>query len=71
MLPNVVDSVCEEINNRLNITATPTDSGGASTAKFMGDFDDGTEITLSSGAQPSACFSRGGNNYFYIALIVR
>jgi hypothetical protein len=72
VLPNLVTSVCTEINNRLNLAATPADTGGgASTAKFTGTFDDDKEIILAGGPLETACFSRGGNNFFYTVLLAR
>ncbi len=72
VLPNVVDSVCAELNSRLKITGTPADTGaGASTTKYTGTFANGTEIILAGGPYNSACFSRGTSNYFYVVLIAR
>ncbi len=71
-LPNVNDSVCTAINDRLNITGIPADTGGgASTTEFVGTFADDTEIILAGGPFNAACFSRGGNNHFYQILIER
>lgn len=72
VLPNVVTSVCEEINKRLNITDIPLDTGGGmSTTKYQGTFTDGTEIILSGGPFNTACFTDGTNNHFYSVLIAR
>jgi type II secretory pathway pseudopilin PulG len=72
VLPNMDGTVCAEINRRLNITSIPADSGtGAATAKFTGGFADGKRIVLAGGPYQSACFSRGGHNYFYAVLIAR
>lgn len=72
VLSNVVDVVCTELNDRLNITNIPADTGGgASTTKFKGSFVDGTEIILSGGPYNAACFSYGGANYFYYVLLER
>lgn len=72
VLPNVAESVCTEINDRLNISGIPADTGGgASTTKFTGTFADGKEIILAGGPFSQACFSRGGNNYFYSVLLAR
>lgn len=72
VLPNVIDDLCTEINDRLSISSIPADTGGgASSTKFTGSFADGTEIILAGGPYNEACFSRGGNNYFYSVLLVR
>jgi hypothetical protein len=72
VLPNVVEGVCEALNDRLNITGIPADSGGgASITKFTGDFAEDTELILLGGPFTSACFSRGGGFYFYSVLLAR
>ena len=72
VLPNIDEAVCTEINDKLGITDIPADTGGgASTTLYQGDFDDGTEIILTGGPFEAACFSRGGNNFFYQVLIAR
>lgn len=72
LLPNVDQGLCEALNEKLNIAgAIPADSGtGISTTKFTGTFDNGTELTLPA-AKQAACFSRGGNNFFYTVLLQR
>jgi hypothetical protein len=71
VLPNVVDEVCAEINTRLNIGTTPTDSGGSySATRFTGTYADGTEIILGS-SQNAACYADGSNNHFYYVLLAR
>lgn len=72
LLANVDAGLCAEIDKRLNITTgIPADAGtGLSTTPFTGTFSNGTELTLTP-ARPSACFSRGGNNYFYSVLLQR
>lgn len=72
VLSNVNEAVCTEINDRLGITDIPADTGGgADTTLYQGNFDDGTEIILAGGPFEAACFSRGGNNFFYQVLIAR
>lgn len=72
VLNNVNQSVCEEINDSLEITGIPTDTGGgAATNKFQGSFTDGTEIILAGGPFSSACFTDGTNNHFYYVLLAR
>lgn len=72
VLPGINDTVCTEINDRLNISGIPADTGGgASTTKYTGSFANDTEIILAGGPYNSACFSRGGTNYFYYVLIAR
>lgn len=72
VLPNIDLALCEEINNSLNITGVPADAGsGADTTQFQGSFSDGTNINLPGGPFETACFSRGGNNFFYSVLIAR
>ncbi len=71
-LPNLLESVCAEINKRLEITGIPADTGGgASTTKYVGTFADETEIILAGGPFNSGCYSRGGNFTFYQVLIER
>jgi len=72
MLPNVDTGLCEALNERLNITGPiPADAGtGISTTLYTGDFDNGTEINLTP-PRRSACFSFGGNNYFFTVLLQR
>lgn len=71
VLPNVVDEVCAEINSRLGIGATPTDSGGGHAAtRYVGTFADSTEIIL-TGSPETACYNDGSNNHFYYVLLAR
>ncbi|MBX2834400.1 MAG: hypothetical protein KTR28_05470 [Micavibrio sp.] len=71
-LTNINQTVCESINAGMGIDGIPADStSGASTTVFTGSFADGTEITLANGPFQSACFSRGGSNYFYRVLLER
>ncbi|MCD8566658.1 MAG: hypothetical protein LRY36_01845 [Alphaproteobacteria bacterium] len=72
MLANVDTALCAEIDNQLNITGgIPADTGtGVSTTQFTGTFANGKEIVLTS-PRRTACFSNGGNNYFYSVLIQR
>ena len=56
----------------MNMGTTPADTGGgASATKFTGTFGDDKEIILAGGPLETACFSRGGNNYFYTVLLAR
>lgn len=72
VLTAVDDAVCERINSKLEISGIPADSGGgASSAKFVGAYGDGTEITPASGSYETACVSRAGANYFYHVLVAR
>ena len=72
VLNDIDTNVCTEINDRLDITGIPTDTGGgASTTDFTGSFSNGTEIILAGGPFSSACFSRSGQNHFYYTLIER
>jgi len=71
VLPNLDQSVCEEINDRLNISSIPADTGGDySSTKFTGTFADGTKITLAT-TYDSACYSNSGDYHFYTVLITR
>jgi hypothetical protein len=71
VLPNVTKVICDKINERLNITTLPVDTGtGYSTAKFQGVFDDGTEIVLGN-PHSAACFNRSNAYHFYVVLIDR
>ena len=71
-LANVDQTLCEEINKRLNISGVPADTGGGlSTTKYTGSFANGTEVILAAGPFASACFSNGGNNFFYHVLLAR
>jgi len=72
VLPNLTDTVCEELNKQLKITGILANTGsGISVTQFAGSFADGKEITLAGGPLSSACFSYGGNNFFYTVLIAR
>lgn len=72
VLPNVDAGLCAELNTRLNIPGgIPADAGtGVSTVPYTGDFDNGTEVVLTP-ARSAACFSRGGQNFFYSVLLQR
>ncbi|GJL85439.1 MAG: hypothetical protein DHS20C02_12140 [Micavibrio sp.] len=70
VLPNIAQSVCEEINDRLGIGATPASVGGHAAGKFTGAFADGTVLDGLDGVN-AACFSNGGNFHFYQVLIAR
>lgn len=71
-LSSLTDNVCTRINAQLNITGIPADTGGGtSTTKYQGAYADGTEVILAGGPFNAACFSRGGNNYFYYVLLAR
>jgi len=69
VLPNVRQNICDEINKRLNIAATPS-GGSISNAKFTGSFNDGASPNGVDGLD-AACVSIGGNNYFYYVLLAR
>lgn len=72
ILPNVATNLCTAINDRLGISGIPADGGGGvSSTKFTGSFADGTEVSLPGGPHDAACFSFGGNNYFYAVLLAR
>jgi hypothetical protein len=72
VLPNLLESVCSEINDRLEIAGIPADTGGgASTTQYVGAFADGTEIILAGGPFNAACYSRGGSFTYYQILIER
>lgn len=72
VLTDINETVCTQINKRLNISGIPADSGGgASTTKFTGTFANNTEIILAGGPYPTACYSRAGQNDFYHVLIAR
>lgn len=72
VLSNIDATACTAINERLNITGIPADTGGgASLTKFAGDFTDDAEMILPGGPFGSACFSFGGQNFFYVTLLVR
>ena len=71
VLPNMNATVCERIDAKLGIGAIPTDTGGGySTAKFTGDFSDGTKIVLPS-AYNTACYTDGTDYFFYSVLLAR
>lgn len=71
VLPNVNQTQCEKINDQLDISGIPPDSGGGySSAKFTGGFSDDTEIVLGD-SYNAACFSRAGANHFYAVLLAR
>ena len=68
VLPNMNAIVCEEINKRLNIAVMPS-GGGYSNTKFTGTYGDANSPpTVGLNA---ACFTTGGNYYFYYVLLAR
>lgn len=72
VLPNVKESVCEKIDEKLGISSIPADSGGGPAGtKFVGTFADDTEIIPAGSSYTTACISYGGNYYFYTVLIER
>jgi hypothetical protein len=72
VLPNLDEQVCTLINQRLNITSIPADTGGGySSSAFTGTYSDDSEIILAGGPYSSACFSRLGSFHFYTLLIQR
>ena len=72
VLPAVSDTVCQKINDKLEISNIPADGGGGySTTKFTGSYADDTEIIPAGSSFTSACVSYSGNNYFYSVLIER
>ncbi len=70
VLPNISQTVCTEINDRLGIGATPASAGGHAAAKFTGTFADDTVLDGLDDVN-AACFSNGGNFHFYRVLIAR
>lgn len=74
VLPNLAESVCSEINNRLGITGIPANSGtGYSTTLFTGAFADGTVID-NMDSFPQGCFNGGASQtgyHFYKVLLAR
>lgn len=71
VLPNLKQSVCENIDKKLGIGAIPANTGDAiSSTKFTGPFADGTE-TVPGGAYSAACYSEGANFIFYYVLLAR
>ena len=71
VLPNVNAAICTAIDKKLNIGDIPDNTGGAySATKFTGAFTDGSEIII-GGSHNAACYSQGGNYYFYYVLIAR
>ena len=72
VLSDIGESVCTEINKRLNITGIPANTGAAaSSTTFSGSFADNAEIILAGGPYSAACYSRSGQNDFYFTLIER
>lgn len=69
VLPNIKQTVCEEINKRLGISVMPS-GGGVSAAKYTGVFDDDASPTDADGLN-AACFTSGGNFTFYYVLLAR
>lgn len=68
VLPNLTQSLCSKINEKLGISGIPTDSGGGySATKFTGSFADGTEIILGS-SYNTACFSNSGYHFYSVLL---
>lgn len=71
VLPNVNATVCGIIDKKLGISAIPANTGTAySATKFTGTYADGSEIILDR-SRNAACYSQGGNYYFYHVLIAR
>lgn len=68
VLPNMNAIVCEEINRRLNVGAMPS-GGGYSNVKFTGTYSDANSPPTTG--LNSACFTTGGNYYFYYVLLAR
>ena len=71
ILPDVASNLCDALNDRLNISAPPTDSGGGySATKFTGAFTDGTELILGN-TYRRACYSDGTDLHFYAVILER
>lgn len=70
VLTNINQLVCEEINKRLGIGATPVSVNGTAAAKFTGAFADGTALDGLDDTN-AACFSNGGNFHYFQVLIAR
>jgi hypothetical protein len=71
VLPNVNATVCAIIDKKLGISSIPANTGTAySATKFTGTYADGSEIILDR-SRNAACYSLGGNYYFYHVLIAR
>lgn len=69
ILPNIKQSVCEEINRRLNIATMPS-GGTLSATKFTGAYADGA-LPVGADGLTAACVSIGGNYSFYYVLLAR
>ena len=71
VLPNLNQTVCEKINDKLGIGSIPNGTAGAySTTKFVGTYTDGTEI-ISGITSNAACYQDGSDYHFYYVLIER
>lgn len=68
VLPNLKANVCEELNKRLGISPMPS-GGHISTTKFTGTYSD--DASPGTDGLPAACFTAGGNFYFYYVLLPR
>jgi len=71
ILPNVVDTVCTAITEKLDQGSTLANASAPTLTKFTGSFADGSEINLTDGPFDGGCLSNGGNNYFYKVLLAR
>lgn len=72
ILPNVDATVCGAINERLDISGIPANSGDVhSTAVYRGSFANSAEITVAGGPFNSVCYSISGANHFYHTLMAR
>ncbi len=72
VLPNVLQSVCEALNDKLNITGIPANTDEVhSTAQYKGAFANSAEITITGGPFPAVCYSLSGTNHFYYTLMAR
>lgn len=74
VLPGLVQSICQEINDKLEITGIPANTGtGYSTTEFVGTYADGTIPDNMDGFN-AGCFDGGASQtgfHFYHVLIAR
>ncbi len=70
VLAAIDQPVCEEINDRLGIGATPASAGGHAATKYTGSFGDDTVLDGLNNLN-AGCFSNGGNFHFFQVLIAR
>lgn len=72
VLPNVDQTVCEALNEKLNIAGVPANSREVhSTTPYRGAFTNSAEITVAGGPFSAVCYSISGANHFYYALMAR